>query len=286
MILFLCDAVQRPFCVLLKPAGEHLGSLLRGWFPVAGLGACTDSFLLAALVPDCIRYHPFSLISCADHQIFSWSWWCLSVGCSVCRCAGSDRVRVVRVRGSSGDSVVFLIFQNAFCDFWFLMVGMMVCIVSVSDLREGRGAVKRGQQKTGWRYGLTGDRCAAVLRRCRGEALRCVATRRHTWDTCAECAGEELEKTSGFRVNLRKWFALFQCTVNWSRARPKRALIAVGARRSSSICAGIPIEQCPDYCCSFLFRRLERITFNHSVLQSIILGSNAPGDATIKLDTV
>ena len=120
----------------------------------------------------------------------------------------------------------------------------MDCILSASDLREGRGAVKRGQQKTGWRYGLTGDRCAAVLRRYRDETLRCVATRRHTSGTGAVSGSEDREKTAGFRVNLRKWFALFQCSVNWSRARLRIALIADGAQRSRSICAGMSLEQC------------------------------------------
>ncbi|QDT89503.1 hypothetical protein Pan161_11330 [Gimesia algae] len=31
---------------------------------------------------------------------------------------------------------------------------------------------------------------------------------------------------------------------------------------------------------------LERVTFNHSVSQSNILGPNGPGNATVKLDTV
>ncbi len=121
---------------------------------------------------------------------------------------------------------------------------MMACIPSSRDLRDGRDAVKRVRQKTGWRYGLTGDRCAAVLRRYRDETLRCVATRRHTSGTGAVSGSANLEKTAGFRVNLRKWFGLFQCSVNWSRARLRIALIAVGASGSSSICAGMSLEQC------------------------------------------
>ncbi|QDT91322.1 hypothetical protein Pan161_29790 [Gimesia algae] len=38
--------------------------------------------------------------------------------------------------------------------------------------------------------------------------------------------------------------------------------------------------------CLHALKTLERITFNYSVSQSIMLGPNGPGDATVKLDTV
>ena len=142
-------------------------------------------------------------------------------------------------------------FQSAFCNNGILTMWMMACIPSSRDLREGRDAVKRVRQKTRWRYGLTGDRCAAELRRYLDETLRCEATRMHTSERGAVSGSDNLENTAGFRVNLRKWFALFQCSVNWSRARLRIALIADGAQRSRSICAGMSLEQCAfDWCLS------------------------------------
>ena len=128
-------------------------------------------------------------------------------------------------------------FQSAFCNLLFLVTGMLFGNSSAPDLREGHEAVKRIRQKMMWRYRLTGSRCKAVLRRCRGEVVRCTATRRHTRDTSDCCAGEDREKSPGFRVNSGKWFALFQCTVNWPRARLTSALIAGGAQPSRSRCA-------------------------------------------------
>ncbi len=135
-------------------------------------------------------------------------------------------------------------FQSAFCNLLFLVTGMLFGNSSVPDLREGHEAVKRVRQKMMWRYRPTGSRCKAVPRRCRGDVVRCAATRRQTRDTSDCCAGEDREKRPGFRVNSGKWFALFQCSVNWARARLRTSLIAGGAPRSSSICAETSIEQC------------------------------------------
>ncbi len=122
--------------------------------------------------------------------------------------------------------------HSAFSVRGILKKGMPVCIPMVCDLREGRDAVKRIQKQTGWRYELTGDRCAAVLRRYRVEALRCVATRRITSRTGAVTGSEDLEKTGSFVMKIKNRCPVFQCSVNWSRARPRIALIAVGVSGS------------------------------------------------------
>ena len=88
-----------------------------------------------------------------------------------------------------------------------------------------------------WRYGLILGRCRGEQWRCRGEALRCVATRRHTLRTGGVSSSANREKTGSFLVKIYNSCRVFQCTVNWSRARPKTALIAGGAQRSSSFYA-------------------------------------------------
>ncbi|WP_291170990.1 hypothetical protein [Gimesia sp.] len=88
-----------------------------------------------------------------------------------------------------------------------------------------------------WRYGLTGDRPAATSGRCRGEALRCVATRRVTSRTSVLSGSANREKTGSFLVKINNSCRVFRCSVNWARARPKTALIAVGTQRSSSFYA-------------------------------------------------
>ena len=80
-------------------------------------------------------------------------------------------------------------------------------------------------------------RCRVVLERCRGEGLRCAATRRHTLRTGADSGSEDLEKTGCFIVMISNNCRVFWCSVNWARARPETTLIAVGAAGSSSICS-------------------------------------------------
>ena len=122
--------------------------------------------------------------------------------------------------------------HNAYSVSEILKEGMPGCIPMVCDLREGRDAVNRIQKQTGWRYELTGNRCAAVLRRYRAEALRCVATRRITSRTGVVSGSEDLEKTGSFVMKIKYRWPVFQCTVNWSRARLNSALIASGASGS------------------------------------------------------
>tara|TARA_R100001132_G_scaffold27085_1_gene30717 strand:+ start:560 stop:982 length:423 start_codon:yes stop_codon:yes gene_type:complete len=125
--------------------------------------------------------------------------------------------------------------HNAYSVSEILKKRMPICIPMICDLREGRDAVKRIQKQTGWRYGLTGNRCAAVLRRYRDEALRCVATRRITSRTGAVSGSEDLEKTGSFVMKIKNRWPVFQCTVNWARARLRIALIASGASGSRVI---------------------------------------------------
>ncbi len=77
----------------------------------------------------------------------------------------------------------------------------------------------RGMNNTMWRYGLTEDRSAAMSGRCRGEALRCAATRRLTSRTGVVSGSANWEKTGSFVVKIQNKWPVFQCTVNWSRAR-------------------------------------------------------------------
>ena len=88
-----------------------------------------------------------------------------------------------------------------------------------------------------WRYGLTANRCAATSGRCRGERLRCAATRRHTSRTGVFLISEDREKTGFILVKSTNKCCVFWCTVNWARARLKTALIASGAVGSSAIYA-------------------------------------------------
>ncbi|WP_417381653.1 hypothetical protein, partial [Gimesia sp.] len=88
-----------------------------------------------------------------------------------------------------------------------------------------------------WRYWLTGVRSAATPGRFRGERLRSAATRRHTLGTGAVLRTAYLEKSGCFTVKIRNKWPVFQCTVNWARARHRSTFIAGGAAGSSSFCA-------------------------------------------------
>ena len=46
---------------------------------------------------------------------------------------------------------------------------------------------------------------------------------------------DNLEKRDDIRVMIANRCRVFQCSVNWARARPKTALIAMGAGESSRI---------------------------------------------------
>ena len=93
----------------------------------------------------------------------------------------------------------------------------------------------RGMNNIMWRYGLAGDRPVAMSGRFRDEALRCVATRRLPSRTGVVSGSANLEKTGCILVKSQNKWLVFQCTVNWPRARLKTALIASGARVSSRI---------------------------------------------------
>ena len=70
-----------------------------------------------------------------------------------------------------------------------------------------------------WRYRLIPARCRALPGRYRDEVLRCAATRRHTSRTGVVSGSANLEKTGSFAVKILNNWPVFQCTVNWSRAR-------------------------------------------------------------------
>ena len=54
---------------------------------------------------------------------------------------------------------------------------------------------------------------------CRGERVRCVATRRHTSGISGVTVSDNLEKSGCFMVKIRNNCRVFRCTVNWARAR-------------------------------------------------------------------
>ena len=70
-----------------------------------------------------------------------------------------------------------------------------------------------------WRYLSIRARCWGEQWRCRDDGARSAATRRHTLRTGADVTSEYLEKTGCFAVKIGNRWPVFQCTVNWSRAR-------------------------------------------------------------------
>ncbi len=115
------------------------------------------------------------------------------------------------------------------------VIGSVACWVIHVRLFSGRawgGQVE--MKKMMWRYGLTEDRCRGEQWRCRGEALRCVATRRVTLRTGGVWSSANREKTDCFVVKIRNRWLVFQCTVNWSRARHDLVLILADGKSGSS----------------------------------------------------
>ena len=127
-----------------------------------------------------------------------------------------------------GEDIEFLLLLWG--SFWFLISDFWhrcMVIILWKDMSRSRG-----MSNTMWRYGLTANRPAATSGRCRGEALRCVATRRVTLRTGVVAISANLEKTGSFVVKIANKWLVFQCTVNWARARLSLSLIAVGAAAS------------------------------------------------------
>ena len=115
------------------------------------------------------------------------------------------------------------------------VIGSVACWVIHVGLFSGRawgGQVE--MKKMMWRYGLTEDRCRGEQWRCRDEALRCVATRRVTSRTGGVSGSANREKTGCFVVKIRNRWLVFQCTVNWSRARLDLVLILADGKSGSS----------------------------------------------------
>ena len=133
------------------------------------------------------------------------------------------------------------IFIYVFCviaDFRISLIPLFERIFSA----EARGR-QEGLNRIGWRYLLTGVRSGATCWRFRGDGRRCAATRRHTWGTGADVSTAYLEKRARFVMNTGNKWRVFQCTVNWSRARHNSAFIAVGTAGSSRIDA-VNLMQC------------------------------------------
>ena len=117
---------------------------------------------------------------------------------------------------------------------WVLGIGFR--FLFEDHLREWRAGSK-GVFGMLWRYRLIPGRCQAVPGRCRGEGGRrgakggdgaamvrrwCgdgAATRRRTLRTSVVSGSANLEKTGCFAVKTWNKWPVFQCTVNWARAR-------------------------------------------------------------------
>ena len=98
----------------------------------------------------------------------------------------------------------------------------MACFFCFRDEGLFCGVARVSQEdlnKIGWRYRVTQARPAAMPGRFCGDSLRCAATRRHTLVTGAVMRTENLEKRTEKRVQTTNNCRVFQCTVNWSRAR-------------------------------------------------------------------
>ena len=89
-----------------------------------------------------------------------------------------------------------------------------------------------GMNRIRWRCVLIGDRCWCEQWRFWGERPRSAATRRHTCGICEVMQTEYLEKRACFMVKMTNKWHVFQCSVNWARARPKTTLIAGGVAAS------------------------------------------------------
>ncbi len=113
--------------------------------------------------------------------------------------------------------------------------GSLACWVIHGGLFSGRAWGGQAEmKKIMWRYGLKEDRCWGEQWRCRGEALRCVATRRITSRTGGVSGSANREKTGSFAVKIRNKWLVFQCTVNWTRARHDLVLILADGKSGSS----------------------------------------------------
>ena len=100
------------------------------------------------------------------------------------------------------------------------------------NLKEGHETIKSVFRLV-WRYLLILNRCRGDQCRYCADRLRCVATRRHTSRTGTVLQTAHLEKRASNRVDISNKCRVFQCTVNWARARPETTLIASGASGSS-----------------------------------------------------
>ncbi len=109
---------------------------------------------------------------------------------------------------------------------------MLFLISKLSITARGRQGVLN---KVDWRYRLIWNRCWSEEWRHRDEGLRCVATRRHTLGTSAVSSSANLEKTGCIMVKSWNKRLVFQCTVNWARARLISAFIVVGVQASRGV---------------------------------------------------
>ena len=119
-------------------------------------------------------------------------------------------------------------FHNAFSVTGIMKLRMMVYLPISCDLREWREAIK-WIFRIVWRYRLIWNRCRGDHCGYCGDSSRCVATRRHTFRTGTDLRAAHLEKRPLNRVHISNRCRVFQCTVNWSRARHRTAFIAGGA---------------------------------------------------------
>ncbi len=178
----------------------RLGSDLLGWESLFCPVKRSVSFLLAALVPD---VHSGPSISYQCH-------W---------------------VMGHRGQFANVLFFERRGC--WNMNFNALL-FHTTGFSTEARGR-QGGRHQRIRRYLLIRVRYWYEQWRCRDERLQCAATRRVTSRMGVVSGSANLEKTGCIAVKIQNKCRVFQCTVNWARARLSLALIASGAAGSSRI---------------------------------------------------
>ncbi len=98
-------------------------------------------------------------------------------------------------------------------------IGISLCSLFIGIFSARARGSQGGLNRIEWRCLLIGDRCWCEQWRSWGERLRSAATRRHTSGTRVILRTDYLEKTGCFIVKSQNKWPVFQCTVNWARAR-------------------------------------------------------------------
>ncbi len=127
------------------------------------------------------------------------------------------------------------LFSDEFCERTEFGINLFSLFAGIFSA-EARGC-QGGLNRIGWRSESIWARSGMIFGRFWREGLRSAATRRHTLVTGVVMQTENMEKRGCFMVKIKNKCRVFQCSVNWARARHRTTFIAVGAAASSSICS-------------------------------------------------